>query len=529
MFFLKTNLKKVQFLIPLSFFLMLIVIGCTRLDPDFGYRLKNGEFLFQEGLAFFEKTDPYSYTMPSYKFVEHAWSLALVIYLLFSKFGMVALSVLWSIVVFVSIYISLRTSENFLKKKTSFGSFSNFLVIFVEISLMTFFAVRVQVFSWLLMCFFLFWYFNKNLWSKFRYLVPLFFLIWANVHGSFLAGIVTYAFLVAIRSLNLQFPKNISIKAFLSILRRIKIKFEKAEVLILAISVLITWANPYGLRLWDHSLKEVGIGGLRWQIQEWLPLLVTMKFSHGLYLAVSLSVVIRERLKMKSERLYLYFMYLIQGILTTRHFPLYIFVSLPITIDAFSHFYDEVKNIRFAKKRLSFSMGILKIFSIIILLITFLIKSDGRFKIEPGGFYPVESVDYLKENLPEGEIFSLYGWGGYLNWMLPEKRVFVNGFMPVWSRNAAPENESLNAFRDYIRLMADKEDYIDIFEKYNVELVLLPRKLDPEGIDKLSEKLLNFYRTLFNKEEKKTFLERLREDGWEEIYVGASSLVLQKP
>jgi DNA-directed RNA polymerase subunit RPC12/RpoP len=47
-------------------------------------------------------------------------------------------------------------------------------------------------------------------------------------------------------------------------------------------------------------------------------------------------------------------------------------------------------------------------------------------------YYPKKAVVYLKNNLPQGNIFAPFGWGGYLVWHLPEKKVFISGQMPHW-------------------------------------------------------------------------------------------------
>jgi hypothetical protein len=41
--------------------------------------------------------------------------------------------------------------------------------------------------------------------------------------------------------------------------------------------------------------------------------------------------------------------------------------------------------------------------------------------------YPVGAVDYLRQTLPQGNLFNGYNWGGYLTWALPAYPVFVDG------------------------------------------------------------------------------------------------------
>lgn len=49
---------------------MFLAIGVFRLDPDFGWHVKMGEYIEKYGIPV---KDPFTYTMPNFDFVDHEW------------------------------------------------------------------------------------------------------------------------------------------------------------------------------------------------------------------------------------------------------------------------------------------------------------------------------------------------------------------------------------------------------------------------------------------------------------------------
>jgi len=67
-------MRKNSVFIGVGFLLIIFVIFLIRggvfLDPDFGWHLRVGEIIQESG---FPKTDPLSFTMPTFGFVDHEW------------------------------------------------------------------------------------------------------------------------------------------------------------------------------------------------------------------------------------------------------------------------------------------------------------------------------------------------------------------------------------------------------------------------------------------------------------------------
>ena len=81
-------------------------------------------------------------------------------------------------------------------------------------------------------------------------------------------------------------------------------------------------------------------------------------------------------------------------------------------------------------------------------------------------FFPVEAVEWLKENPQDGEMFNPFDWGGYLSLHLwPGKRVFVDSQGDVYGE----------AFlREYEQIAVMNQGWQTVLQKYHVDWAIVP-------------------------------------------------------
>jgi hypothetical protein len=84
-------------------FLFFFINGVLSLDPDFGWHLTSGNLTIVRGIA---KTDPFSYTMPSFLFVDHEWLTNVLIAKAYPLIGKVGLSLICAFIATAAIQIS---------------------------------------------------------------------------------------------------------------------------------------------------------------------------------------------------------------------------------------------------------------------------------------------------------------------------------------------------------------------------------------------------------------------------------------
>lgn len=495
-------------LVILFVFAIFWLKGTISLDPDFGYRLRNGQLILTQGIP---KSDPYSYTMPSFPAVEHSWLTATSWALLYPVSGKVGLAALASALAFLALVVSAsRAKSTFLPKGKLMNYFASFPFLLAVSVVLPFTGVRVQVVTWLMLAILLRLILDGDTWRKWRLAVPLYFILWANLHGGFASGLATLFLVTLLRSVRLR-------------------RLNTGDFVILILSFAATLVNPYGLGAWREVWSSISDTGLRFRIVEWMPAIFMADLSMAALITFSAVLIIRYRRKLPLEEFFLYFAFLLSALASRRHLPLWVLVALPMTIASINLFYQEVRSISQAVFRFQKVYRVAWFGSLGILVMQSFLALRGATFLSEDIFYPKNAVQQLKQNLPEREIFSEYGWGGYLIWKLPEKRVFIDGRMPSWRREEYPPGETGAAFDDYTDLLNGDIEYKLVFEKYKVDTVLWPVPKAP-GLFEILQGRLDEFLLRFGKEKKDfNFLEELAKDGWEKTYEDSVAVIYKKP
>lgn len=501
-----------------SLFLVLFIKTNVSLDPDLGWRIKAGQDYLNFGIP---ESDPYSYTMPSFPWVDHAWVTTIFIGRSYETIGKGILSFIFALLAFFAFLIGykrvLHEKKDLLNVKlretiigNSLGMYSSFVFLLSFAIILPFSGIRAQIVSWFLLSLFFYLIDMESKYIKFRLFLPLFFLIWANLHGGFLSGLLVYFIYL------------------ISICIRKKMLFPK-DILILLLSTIATFINPYGAGIWREVLSSVTDSKLRFAVMEWMPALFNFDIAAISLSVISVFLVYKYHKKFKLEELLIYLFLLVGGISSRRNLPLWVLYSLPLSFRAVNYLYDEIKNIKFGKRRFGFLYKALWIMSVSILLIQSGFALWGSFYLTEDTFYPKNAVNYLRNNSTDGNIFSNYGWGGYLIWKYPQKKVFVDGRMPSWRWDKAPLGESAAAFDDYRDILSGEQEFEEAFALYNIDIVLWPKTAPPSLMDKLDEKITKTLEEFSDEEEVGfNFLEELRSNNFEVLYEDEKAVVLKK-
>lgn len=425
-------------------FLLFFSKGFFLLDSDFGWHLQMGNFILQNGIP---KTDPFSYTMPSYPFIDHEWLTNIFIALLYPKIGIIGLSMLFSFIAILAIFIGSEMMKNNESKA--------FFLLAASV-IAPFAGIRTQVITWLLFSVILYLIFHKSLWNKYKYILPAIFIIWVNLHGGFAIGIVAIFVVLLVRIFSLG-------------------KINKNDQLVFFLCIAATFLNPYGYRIWWEVWMQMSDSTLRWTISEWTPAFFNpFNVSFLFFLSFSISSVVIYRRKIIKEELILYLGLLIASQSSIRHVPLWVICALPLLIKGYTFIKKQADSYRDGTRRFLIFEKYLGLFLLLIVVIqtAFFIK-DIQDSITTLA-YPVNAVKYIRVHKITGNIFSVYNWGGYLIWKMPEKKVFIDGRMPSWRWKAPNANESSYAFAEYQNLQKGDITVNALVNKYHINAFLLP-------------------------------------------------------
>jgi hypothetical protein len=506
--------QKYKFVYLLFFFFVFVLFairGNIILDPDFGWHLRMGELVLKQGIP---QTDPFSYTMSSFPFVDHEWLANIGMYGLNIYFGKLGLSIIFSLLVVTFLFFNFRFPE--IKNVKGWEYFGKryyplaLLLLSVGI-LLPFCGVRPQVISWILLFVLLKIVTSLPKTRKWFFLLPFYFLFWANIHGSFAVGIFTLFMVISVRVL---FSKKIIV----------------SECVIAFLCLVITFVNPYGWRLWGEVWMQISDTSLRWWISEWMPAIFFLNYSYLVLIVLSGLVVYGFRKRIKPESMAVYLFFLFQSVLSVRHIPLWLAVSLPMVCSQLEVFIQSLSKIKYGLRRFGQMTAIFLSLSALFLVIQIVLSNPNIVSEESA--YPQKAVNYLKTNLPEKEIFSEYGWGGYLIRHLPEKKVFIDGRMPSWRWEKSIDNESNNAMNEYMNLLSGKISYEEVFQKYGVKTVLWPKPKDVGYVEKVENKINRFFKKLMNKQGEDTdfdLVTSLSKDGWQKIYEDKVAVIYEAP
>lgn len=493
-------------IIFILFFILFLGRGLLFLDPDFGWHFKMGELIVDQGIP---ATDPFSYTMSNFPFVDHEWLTNIFFFYIYSNLGMVVLACLFAILSTFALFNMIPRPEI---------RFSLVPLILSSTVLSQFAGVRPQVITWVLFTIVLNLTLNEHKWLKYRLILPLIFILWANLHGAFALGIVITSFFVFIRIITHK-------------------RIDLTDILVAMLSALSTLINPYGIHLWGEVWMQLSDSSLRFAIVEWQPSFFIFNLSYLILLVISCFFIVRYKNKFSLYEKGLFVILLIAGISSLRHIPLWLFITLNLSTRGFYFFYQEVIKNKEVLRRAILVYRFLIFFVIIASFISLNFYINVVLDPSPYKSYPVEAIKFLKTKQYEGNLFANYNFGGFLIWQYGEKKVFVDGRMPSWRWKSPDESQSDWAFQEYRDAILEKRDYREVFAKYNIEYVLwnAPDK-EENGNNTESEEKVGFFKLfddfviqVFNiHQPKKGFFEHLREDGWKEVYRDNVSIIFKK-
>lgn len=521
-----------KFFTPLFLFAILIGFGyfvtLNSLDPDFGWHLRTGQLILERGVP---KVDWYSYTMSDFPWIDHSWGSDVLIYKIYSIFGFQPLLLVFLVLTSLS-FIVLIKSKRFwfywLPVMTGFFATLGFLGIRPQIITVFFIAILWKIISEFLE--------SQSSSIQFIYFIPILFLIWVNLHGGFFAGLFIL-FLILILEI---FKKTIIFRKLISwpLFRQQNYKEQSTKKILillatLVLSFLATLINPYGLRIYEEVFRTIGDPFLRFHIAEWLPLFFGSPFPVFtiLYISLFLGLLIPLRKKIEFSKLILVLVFFVFSLLNQRHFFIFVILSVPVFAEVVFYFKKEVKP---EMVKILFS-GFKKLIIIVFVLGTLgyglYPALKDSFKKDKISFYPEKALPFLK-TLPLSEnLFNDYGWGGYLIWRLPERKVFIDGRMPSWHKDGQ------FIFGDYVKITKAEEGFQELLDRYDIKIMLLKNnkendtklKKEPRAGNTISKFLLkhSWFLKFLGLYPQKNLCQELINSGWQTIYEDKTTVILR--
>lgn len=298
-------------------------------------------------------------------------------------------------------------------------------------------------------------------------LFPVMMVVWTNLHGAFIAGLVIWG--VVFIAEVLEEGKD----------------WSKIRVLIWIglSSFLASLINPDGWGIWKTGFGFLGNQYLVSHTAEYLPPDFQNPVFWPFLITIGLSILVLglSRRRMIYSDLFLLGSWTAMALYSARNIPLYIVVVIPILSKLASELINESAGSKVVdwlmnlQRRIALTEKEIRggVLAIVVVVLSFGLLLSGTnldFQMDGNIFYedvfPVGAVDWLEENPQSGNGFNYFPWGGYLLYRLwPDNLVFIDGQTDFYGEELT---------RRYEQVITLQEGWQGTFRKYDINWVIMP-------------------------------------------------------
>jgi hypothetical protein len=441
-FIIKNKEKIISILVLIAVFLSLIF---PYADYDWGWHYQYGKYLLTTGHLL--RSDIFSWTMEGYKWINHEWLFDPVIYLVFKYSGYIGASLVGTLISFFCFFLITW------RFKLAYWKLAIAALFFIQISQVVIGnGLRAQVLALLPLCLLIYILMRSNENFKLLWSLPLLMLLWANVHGTFVYGLLIIAIFFGIWFF--RYPKKRLLLIGVGIL-----------------SIAVTLLNPYTTGVYFEVFKHTSSPYLK-NVFEWLPITNDCSNCHTpvffFYLIVLVFAFIDTPTIKNLPFLIIGLVFVIPTISYRRNLPVFALATLPLLLSYMESW--------------KFDLAKYKVTPFIFLIGAFALIEYNLFTRLPGfNFYKyneydycfnasscsIALADYLKANPPKGRGLNHYSWGGYFIGKELLFKLFLDGRMHLWKNS-----DGYMAFADFMSMYYDSGN-IDKFNEYNFDWAIV--------------------------------------------------------
>ncbi|MBT6483927.1 MAG: hypothetical protein HOL01_09860 [Planctomycetaceae bacterium] len=435
---------------------------------DLWGHLSYGRFIHSTGSL--PATEPLMPLSEGVAFVDTAWLCQLLGFLTIKTFGHVGIQFLYAAgVTLCAALLALRAWQR--SRSAPFVLLAMGLFLWVGWQHLA--IVRPQLAG--LACFVtLFALLTARQWSRANWIaVPVLFVLWANLHGSFLVGLAMLGAFCVGRGCDVlrrtdRFAAVIGDREF----RRYLLLTELA-----AVSVLV---NPYGIGLYASVFSVSGNANLT-DIVEWEPM--TLRMKHGQAAAI-VALVLVMLYRVSPRRVRVAEILLLAGLGGAACWTSRMIIWWAPVAAYFVALHGSAAWKRVARRKpplvnllqphLLWSCISLSVVALAVGVKFFEPSLRGqedraslnRSRLSP--VTPVEAVKHLREFPPTGQVFNSYEWGDYLLWAGPPRAsVFVASHAHLVPREV---------WQSYMQVMNLSTNWDDTLARFGVNTILIEKQ-----------------------------------------------------
>jgi hypothetical protein len=313
--------------------------------------------------------------------------------------------------------------------------------------------------------------------------IPVLFVLWANLHGSFLMGFVLIFAFAAGRGIDFVRKSATS-----EVWRDATFRW---LLLLVGLALLGTLLNPYGGRIFRAAGETAGNANLA-DLVEWQPLTLQMRQGQA---AVVVSIALIAAWWLTPRRISAAEVILLVGLglamlrssrMIVWWAPLAAYFLAVHGAAIWKRFRPQPSpkhSQRDAPVRLGWTLaGALTLFAVTVcspLGQAIVLGKESSPRASFSAETPSGATSYLASHPPQGQIFNTYEWGDYLLWAGPNGlKVFVASHAHLVPRDV---------WLDYLRVISLQDGWEQILDRYQVQIAVLDSSQHGDLVDSLRD------------------------------------------
>jgi hypothetical protein len=455
----------VRYLPALGVFLFLIHLGWVLADPDkplgdpgTGWHIKLGELLVLDGRL--GQTDPVSYTLPGRTWIDYQWLSHALMGVLHHVGSLPLVTAGWSVLFGLIPVLLVRrmVSEGVPVLVAWFLAFGGYLILSMHAQ------VRPHVWTYVLLVV------QMGLLvrgGRRRWLLPVIFLFWANLHAGFTAGLLILACYALGECLSLMWKK-----------KAIPWGELRSWMLLGMCCGLATLVNPWGFHLHRHIVDLMGMEMVAYYDEyqpAWKHRSANMVLFALLALGWMATVLARPRGVRVGEVL-AGAVVLVSAVGAARHVSLFVIAALPVVGVGLKSLAGRLRSGQQGSLKwppegqLTFfsTWGYVFLFAVVFGLLSW--KAPLLFRQDLRGLQiSVEALGLIGQIPVHHRIFHSENMGGVLAYTFgPERKIFIDDRLDYYG--------DAFYFETYFPLMAGSENWRDLLSVHGVDAAVIPRE-----------------------------------------------------
>lgn len=415
-------------------------------EPDVWWHLRSARDLLLTHN--FSPADTYSFTAAGSTRLNYEWLSEVAYFLAYRAAGLRGiLSLYFAVLVamFAGVYYLCCTAGSDCKNAT----LPTLLGIFLAaVSI----GPRTLLFGWLCMVLLLLVLDRFRRTGRGIWVLPLLFAVWINFHPSWVFGMVVFVLTISSGLVEGDWGLVSAVKWHTKELRSL--------ALVLATSSVALFVNPLGYKLvlypFDFLFRQQSNMSY---VEEWQPL----DFSTGdgkialLTIFALLAATLLSRRRWRLQEVLLTAFALWMSLSHTRFLFLAGLILPPILAQRIRLFppYDPDVD----KPWLNAA-----IMACVATALVAFFPSQAKLQQKVDEQYPTEALRFMERQHLSGRIFNQYLWGGYMEWMTPELKPFIDGRADIFVYNGVLDDH---------RRTTSIDRPMEVLDKYRIDYLLL--------------------------------------------------------